>query len=234
VLYELAKPLVGWVLRVVYRPRIEGLENLPALGGVVVASNHLAGIETVLMPCQLPRTVHFLAKADFFRGRKLSARALGLLLRGLRVMPVDRSGGQASDAALDAGLGILREGKVLGIYPEGTRSPDGRMYRGHTGMVRMALLAGVPIVPIAMQGTFEAQRGRTIFPHRLPVMVTRMGRPVDLGDLTPDPSAALDDPAQVRALTDLVMERIREMSGQEYVDRYAADVKRERAERTGA
>lgn len=226
-LYPILKPLVAAVVRTVWRPRIEGAANIPARGGAILASNHLSMSETVMMPAMVRRTVHFLAKSDIFRGGSPLNTAFALLLRGVNVMPVDRSGGTASSSAIAAGLEVLRRGDVLGIYPEGTRSPDGRLYRGKTGAARMALATGAPIVPIAMIGSFEAQQGRRLFPRRSPRIRIVIGEPIHARDLV---EAASDQGAQhvpaLRLVTDTLMRRIQAMSGQEYVDEYAADVKR--------
>lgn len=219
--YELAKAVARPLLGMIYHPQIEGGRHVPAHGPVILASNHLSGADTVFLPIQIPRTVHFLAKADFFTGHGIAARTLAAFLRGVGVIPLDRKGGHASDGALHAGLEVLAQGKVLGIYPEGTRSPDGRLYRGRTGVVRLALASGAPIVPVAMSGTGEVLDGRRIIPRRRPRMSALLGAPIDLRQMVEDPGATLGDRRAVRDLTDIVMERIRELSGQEYVDRYA-------------
>ncbi|MCS6710492.1 1-acyl-sn-glycerol-3-phosphate acyltransferase [Brachybacterium sp. EF45031] len=229
-LYEIAKPVVRTVLQVVWRPRIEGAGKLPRTGAVIVASNHLGIADTVVMPALVGRSVHFLAKAEMFSGGSLANRALGMLLRSLRVMPVERSGGSASQAAIETGLAILRKGQVLGIYPEGTRSPDGRLYRGKTGVARLALAVDCPIVPVGMVGTFEAHRGGRVIPRLSPRIQVRVGDPVRARDLVPG-LAQLPEAQQYRAVTDALMGRIAALSGQEQVDRFAADAKRELAQR---
>jgi 1-acyl-sn-glycerol-3-phosphate acyltransferase len=220
-LYPLAKVVARPLLRVLYHPGIEGARHVPVEGPVILASNHLSGADTVFLPAQLDRTVHFLAKADFFTDPGIPARILAVFLRSVGVIPLDRAGGHASDGALDAGLGVLARGEVLGIYPEGTRSPDGRLYRGRTGAVRLALASGAPIVPVAMSGTREVLEGRRFLPRRRPTIHARLGAPVDLRSMVEDPRATLEDHRAVRDLTDLLMRRIGELSGQEYVDVYA-------------
>src|SRR5699024_3418196 len=152
VLYEIAKPFVMAVVRVLWNPTISGSEHIPEQGPVILASNHQAYSDTVFLPGQVRRSVHFLGKSDIFTGRSPLRRAAGAVMRGLHVMPVDRSGGNASRSAIEAGLAILERGEVLGIYPEGTRSPDGRLHRGKTGVARFALATGAPVVPVAMRG----------------------------------------------------------------------------------
>lgn len=224
-LYNVFKPIVVIVLRLVWRPRIEGAERIPATGPVILASNHLAAADTVFMPAMVRRKVHFLAKSDFYTGGGLGNRLLGLLLRSIGVMPIHRGGGADSRSALAAGTAVLARGHVLGIYPEGTRSPDGRLYRGKTGAVRMALESGCDIVPIAMVGTFEAQRGRRILPRRRPRIRALVGEPIDVGAVA---AAAGDVPegVRLRRATDAVMDAIARMSGQERAEEYAADSKR--------
>lgn len=224
-LYEIAKPVVMGVVRVLWNPTISGTEHIPESGPVILASNHLAYSDTVFLPGQVRRSVHFLGKSDIFSGRSPVQRVAGAVMRGLRVMPVDRSGGPASRSAIGAGLEVLARGGVLGIYPEGTRSPDGRLYRGKTGVARFALSTGAPIVPVAMNGAFEAQGDRRIFPHRRPRIHAVLGTPVDVRSIVERCDGA-DEATVLRAVTDEVMERIQELSGQERSAEYAADVKR--------
>ena len=224
-LYEIAKPVVMAVVRAVWNPSISGTEHIPETGPVILASNHLAYSDTVFLPGQVRRSVHFLGKSDIFTGRSPVNRIVAAVMRGLHVMPVDRSGGSASRSALDAGLAVLARGDVLGIFPEGTRSPDGRLYRGKTGVARLARATGAPIVPIAMNGAFEAQRGRRIFPHRRPRIRAVVGEPLDVQEIV-DALGDAEEARILRAITEAVMDRIHELSGQERVDQYAHDVKR--------
>ena len=221
--YRLLKYVIlGPLLRVLFRPRIEGLENVPASGAAIVAGNHLSFSDHFLMPAILPRRITFLAKAEYFTGPGLKGRLTAAFFRSAGQIPVDRSGGSASQSAIDAGLDVLAKGELLGIYPEGTRSHDGRLYRGRTGVAVMALRAGVPVVPCAMVGTFELQPPGRVVP-RLGRVTIRFGRPLDFGRF-----AGLADRREiVRAATDEIMYEILAMSGQEYVDRYAGDVKAE-------
>ncbi|WP_193106412.1 1-acyl-sn-glycerol-3-phosphate acyltransferase [Brachybacterium sp. FME24] len=224
-LYEIAKPLVMAVARVLWNPTISGVENIPDDGPVIIASNHLAYCDSVFLPGQVRRSMHILGKSDFFSGRSPANKVIAQVMRGLHVMPVDRTGGSASRSAIDAGLHVLRAGKVLGIYPEGTRSPDGRLYRGKTGVARFALATGTPIVPVAMLGAHEAQRGRKYFPRRTPRIHVVLGEPLD-GRAIARTLESAEEAAVLRGVTDAVMDRIQELSGQERSDEYAADVKR--------
>ncbi len=224
-LYEIAKPFVMAAVRVLWNPTITGEENIPETGPVILASNHLAYSDTVFLPGQVRRSVNFLGKSDIFTGCSPIHRIAGAVMRGLRVMPVDRSGGRASSTALQAGLDVLARGEVLGIYPEGTRSPDGRLHRGKTGVARLALAGNAPIVPVAMLGAFEAQGERKVFPHRRPRIRAVVGEPVDVQAVL-DRLEGAEEAKVLRAVTDAVMDAIAELSGQERVDEYAGDVKR--------
>lgn len=224
-LYEIAKPFVMAAVRVLWNPTITGEENIPETGPVILASNHLAYSDTVFLPGQVRRSVNFLGKSDIFTGRSPIHRIAGAVMRGLRVMPVDRSGGRASSTALQAGLDVLARGEVLGIYPEGTRSPDGRLHRGKTGVARLALAGNATVVPVAMLGAFEAQGNRKVFPHRRPQIRAVVGEPVDVQAVV-DRLEGAEEAKVLRAVTDAVMDAIAELSGQERVDEYAGDVKR--------
>ena len=223
-LYEIAKPFVMGVVRVLWNPTISGTEHIPDRGPVILASNHQAYSDTVFLPGQVRRSVHFLGKSDIFSGPSPLHRVVAAVMRGLRVMPVDRSGGSASKSAIEAGLAVLERGEVLGIFPEGTRSPDGRLYRGRTGVARFALATGAPIVPVAMRGAFEAQRGRKFFPHRRPRIHAVVGEPVDVQEITAAMQGA-EEAKVLRAVTDAVMDRILALSDQERSEEYASVVK---------
>lgn len=223
VLYEIAKPPVRTVMQAIWKPTISGTEHIPAGGPVILASNHLSYADTVILPAQIRRTVHFLGKSDIFTGRSPLNPLVASIMRGLHVMPVDRSGGNASRTAIEAGLSVLRDQKILGIYPEGTRSPDGRLHRGKTGVARFALATGAPIVPAAVIGAFEAHCGRRYLPRRAPRISVVLGEPIRLEALD---LSDREEALVLRELTDLVMARIQQLSGQEYHDEYAADVKK--------
>lgn len=224
--YRFAKLVVGSLLAVIWGPRILGAENIPERGAVILASNHLAGADTVVMPCLVERQVHFLAKADLLTGRSAFGRVLARILTSLGVMPIERTGGSISQAAIDTGLAVLADQRVLGIYPEGSRSPDGRLYRGKTGVARLALAAGCPVVPIAMSGTFAAQRGRKVLPRRHPRMDVLVGPAIDPTAVVAGLEPGASEGEVYRAVTDAVMAAIRELSGQEHGAGYAADEKR--------
>ncbi|MEV5343427.1 lysophospholipid acyltransferase family protein [Streptomyces sp. NPDC052676] len=223
--YHLLKHvLLGPLLRVVFRPRIEGLEHVPASGAAIVAGNHLSFSDHFLMPAVLKRRITFLAKAEYFTGPGLKGRLTAAFFRSAGQIPVDRSGKDAGQAAIREGLGVLGRGELLGIYPEGTRSHDGRLYKGKVGVAVMALKAGVPVVPCAMIGTFEAQPPGRKLPRIHPVVI-RFGEPLDFSRY----AGMENEKAILRAVTDEIMYAILSLSGQEYVDRYAADVKAEEA-----
>lgn len=224
--YHLLKHvLLGPLLRLLFRPRIEGLENIPAEGAAIVAGNHLSFSDHFLMPAILKRRITFLAKAEYFTGPGVKGRLTAAFFRSAGQIPVDRSGKDAGQAALREGLGVLAKGELLGIYPEGTRSHDGRLYKGKVGVAAMALRAGVPVVPCAMVGTFEIQPPGQKIPNIRRVTI-RFGRPLDFSRY-----AGLEgERAVLRAVTDEIMYAILDLSGQEYVDRYAAEVKAEEEE----
>ncbi|MEU3526256.1 lysophospholipid acyltransferase family protein [Streptomyces sp. NPDC038707] len=225
--YNLLKyVLLGPLLRLAFRPRVEGLEQVPASGPAIIAGNHLSFADHFLMPAVLKRRVTFLAKAEYFTGPGLKGRLTAFFFRSAGQIPVDRSGKEAGRAAIREGLGVLRRGELLGIYPEGTRSHDGRLYKGKVGVAVLALTAGVPVVPCAMIGTFEAQPpGRTV-PRIRPVTI-RFGEPLDFSRY-----AGLErEKTVLRAVTDEIVHAILTLSGQEYVDEYAADVKERRSAR---
>ncbi|MGW4348760.1 lysophospholipid acyltransferase family protein [Streptomyces sp. NPDC004690] len=227
--YLLKYVLLGPLLRVVFRPRIEGLEHVPASGPAIVAGNHLSFADHFLMPAILRRRITFLAKAEYFTGPGLKGRLTAAFFRSAGQIPVDRSGKEAGRAAIREGLGVLRRGELLGIYPEGTRSPDGRLYKGKVGVAVMAIEAGVPVVPCAMIGTFEAQPPGRVVPRIRPVVI-RFGEPLDFSRF----AGMTEQRAVLRAVTDEIMYAILSLSGQEYVDRYAAVAKAERADREAA
>ncbi|MFD8804229.1 lysophospholipid acyltransferase family protein [Streptomyces sp. NPDC059597] len=225
--YNLLKyVLLGPLLRVVFRPRIEGLENVPADGAAIVAGNHLSFSDHFLMPAILKRRITFLAKAEYFTGPGIKGRLTAFFFRSAGQIPVDRSGKEAGQAAIREGLKVLGRGELLGIYPEGTRSHDGRLYKGKVGVAVMALRAGVPVVPCAMIGTFEAQPPGRKLPRPRPVAI-RFGKPMDFSRF----AGMEGERAVLRAVTDEIMYEILALSGQEYVDEYAAVVKESQGER---
>ncbi|GGT08743.1 lysophospholipid acyltransferase family protein [Streptomyces griseoviridis] len=221
--YHLLKyVLLGPLLRLVFRPRIEGLDHVPASGAAIIAGNHLSFSDHFLMPAVLRRRITFLAKAEYFTGPGLKGRLTAAFFRSAGQIPVDRSGKEAGRAAIREGLGVLGRDELLGIYPEGTRSHDGQLYKGKVGVAVMALTAGVPVVPCAMIGTFEAQPPGRRLPRVRPVAI-RFGEPLDFSRY----AGMEHEKTVLRAVTDEIMYAILALSGQEYVDRYAAEAKAE-------
>jgi 1-acyl-sn-glycerol-3-phosphate acyltransferase len=205
-------------LMILFRPKVKGLRNVPATGPLIIASNHLSFSDSIFMPLVVPRKVTFLAKSEYFTSPGPKGLLKKLTFIALGQVPVDRSGGRRSEAALITGLQVLSEGKCLGIYPEGTRSPDGRLYKGRTGIARLAIESGAPIVPVAMFNTENIQPTGQVIPNIQRVGMT-FGEPMYFdGDST--------DLAYLREVTDQIMNRIQELSGQEYVDQYAVKAKK--------
>ena len=219
--YWFMKNLVaGPILKTVFRPWVTGLDNIPKKGGVILAINHLSFIDSVFLPLVLDRRIFFLAKSDYFTGRGLKGWATKTFMNGTGMLPIDRSGGKASEASLNTGLRVLHDGEVLGIYPEGTRSPDGKMYRGRTGVARMILEGNVPVVPVAMIDTEKVMPQGTTIPkvRRIGIVI---GEPLDFSRF-----AGLEgDRFILRSITDEIMYELNRLSGQEYVDVYASSVK---------
>ncbi|MER6387911.1 lysophospholipid acyltransferase family protein [Streptomyces sp. NPDC059382] len=224
--YHLLKHVfLGPLLRLLFRPRIEGLENIPEEGAAIIAGNHLSFSDHFLMPAILKRRITFLAKAEYFTGPGVKGRLTAAFFRSAGQIPVDRSGKNAGQAALREGLGVLAKGELLGIYPEGTRSHDGRLYKGKVGVAAMALGAGVPVVPCAMVGTFEIQPPGQRIPKIRRVTI-RFGEPMEFSRY----AGMESERAVLRAVTDEIMYAVLGLSGQEYVDRYAGEVKAEEEE----
>lgn len=214
--------LLGPPLKSYYRPWVEGVENIPETGGAILASNHLAVSDSFFLPLVMKRKIVFLGKSEYFTGKGIKGYATRSFMEGVGTIPVHRGGGRASEAALRTGLQVLQSGDLLGVYPEGTRSPDGRLYRGKTGIARLAIEAGVPIIPIAMIGTDVAQPIGQKVPSRTDIGV-RIGAPLRLEAY----AGRQDDREALRELTDSVMVAIQELSGQVYADRDAARYKLE-------
>jgi 1-acyl-sn-glycerol-3-phosphate acyltransferase len=220
---------VGPIAKLVFRPQVEGREHVPATGAAILASNHLSAADWVFMPMALRRRVTFLAKAEYFTGTGVKGALRRVFFSASGQVPIDRSSGTAAEDAIRTGMRILRQGKLLGIYPEGTRSPDGRLFRGKTGVARMTLETGVPVVPLAMVYT----------PRRLPLVGdlggrlmrvrVRFGAPLDFSRY----EGLSGDRFVERSITDEIMYEIMTLSGQEYVDLYGAKVKKS-MEVTGA
>lgn len=212
--------LLGPVLRLFFRPKIEGVEHVPATGGAVLASNHLAVADSFFLPLMVPRRVTFLAKREYFTGSGLKGWLQRMFFTGVGQVPIDRSSGAAAQAALDTGVRLLVAGSLLGIYPEGTRSPDGRLYKGKTGLARMVLQSKVPVVPVAMFGTDKANPIGSKMWRPYPIRI-KIGAPLDFSRY----DGLAGDRFVERSVTDEIMYALMELSGQEYVDVYAAKVK---------
>jgi 1-acyl-sn-glycerol-3-phosphate acyltransferase len=212
--------LLGPLLRMVFRPKVEGVEHIPATGGVVLASNHLAVADSFFLPLMVSRRVTFLAKREYFTGTGVKGALKRWFFAGVGQVPIDRSSGAAAQAALDTGVRLLTEGSMLGIYPEGTRSPDGRLYKGKTGLARMVLQAKVPVVPVAMFGTDKANPIGSKMWRPYPIRI-RIGEPLDFSRY----DGLAGDRFVERSITDEIMYALMELSGQEYVDVYATKVK---------
>ncbi|GGS40432.1 1-acyl-sn-glycerol-3-phosphate acyltransferase [Actinokineospora fastidiosa] len=212
--------LLGPLLRLFFRPKIEGAENIPAAGGALLASNHLAVSDSFFLPLMVDRRVTFPAKIEYFTEPGIKGRFKKWFFTGVGQIPIDRSGASAAQAALDTAVRLLREGKLMGIYPEGTRSPDGRLYRGKTGVARIALQAGVPVIPVAMFGTDKANPIGSKMWRPYPIRI-KVGKPLDFSRYE-----GLDGDRFIeRSITDEIMYALMELSGQEYVDMYAAKAK---------
>jgi 1-acyl-sn-glycerol-3-phosphate acyltransferase len=220
VFYWVVKVILTPVLRVFFRPWVEGGEHIPHEGAAIFASNHLSFSDSIFLPLVVPRKVTFLAKSDYFTGRGVKGRLTKGFMSGVGQVPIDRSGGAASEAALQTALRILGEGKILGLYPEGTRSPDGRLYRGKTGVARMALEAGVPVIPVAMINTDVVQPTGKKIP-KLGRVGVRVGKPLDFSRY----AGMEGDRFVLRSITDEIMYELMLLSGQEYVDQYATKAK---------
>ena len=220
--------LVGPLLRLVFRPKIEGVENVPNEGPAILASNHLSYADWLFMPLTLSRRVTFVAKAEYFTGTGIKGWLQRTFFFGAGQVPIDRAGGRASEGAILSGLKILRNGDLFGIYPEGTRSFDGRLYRGKTGIARMALEAQVPVIPVAVIGTdVVAPPGKVFGRISRPHVV--FGKPLDFSRY----EGMENERYVLRSITDEIMYEIMELSGQEYVDVYASRA-RDDAKRAGS
>ncbi|KRC49808.1 hypothetical protein ASE16_14095 [Leifsonia sp. Root227] len=223
--YWLMKHLIaGPLLKGIFRPWVVGLENVPANGAVILASNHLSFIDSIFLPLVVDRHVSFLAKSDYFTRTGFKGWATKSFMMATGQIPIDRSGGKASEDSLNTGLAVLSRGEILGIYPEGTRSPDGKLYRGRTGVARMILEGEVPVVPVAMVDTEKIMPIGTRLPKigRIGIVI---GEPIDFSRF----EGMEGDRFILRSVTDEIMYRLHALSEQEYVDVYASSVKEKRA-----
>ena len=225
--YRVSRAIAGPFLRALARPKITGTEHVPASGGAILASNHVSILDSVYLPLMLDRPVTFAAKSEYFTGTGLMRRFTGAYLRATNQLSTDRTGPRAAQDMLQAALDRLLAGELFGIYPEGTRSPDGRLYRGRIGVGWLAVNSGVPVIPVAMKGTDHIlPPGRVIpRPGRIEIVI---GEPLKLrADALEGPGARVR-----RSITDEVMRAIGELSGQEYVPVYASAHKEELAKAT--
>ena len=214
-LYTIGMYTVGPGLRLLWRPEVEGLEHVPEKGGAILASNHLSVADEIFLGAVVPRPLAFWAKEEYFTGTGFRGWFTRTLVESLGAIRVERSGGRAALAAFDAAIPVLKAGGLAAIFPEGTRSADGRLYRGRTGVVRLATAAGVPVVPVGVQGTNEVQPIGARMPRLKPGKIKiRFGKPLDFTDRPIDRTS-------LRQMTDEIMAEIQKLTGQEYVPRYA-------------
>ncbi|MFI1988433.1 lysophospholipid acyltransferase family protein [Actinoplanes sp. NPDC020271] len=214
-IYSIGKLTVGNALMVGWKPRIEGLEHIPKTGGAIFAGNHLSVADELFLGAAVPRHLAFWAKSDYFVGKGVKGFLSRKLMEGLGAIRVERAGGRAALTAFDAAIPALKGGDLVAVYPEGTRSPDGRLYRGRTGVARLATAAGVPIIPVGVIGTEEVQPIGQMYPKLMRGHVTvKFGKPIET-------IGRSEDRTSLRELTDQVMGEIQKLTGQEYVPRYA-------------
>ena len=219
--------ILGPLLRLLFRPWSRGMQNIPSNGAAILASNHLSFSDSIFLPLQTRRPVVFLAKSEYFTGKGLKGALSRWFFKSTGQLPIDRSGGKASEASLNTALQVLAQGQLLGIYPEGTRSPDGRLFRGRTGIARMVLEARVPVIPVAMIDTEKVQPIGKRLPRirRIGIIV---GEPLDFSRFT----GMEGDRIVLRVVTDEIMYELMKLSGQEYIDVYASSMKTPKPERT--
>ena len=216
--------VIGPLLTTVFRPWVKGLENVPRTGPLIVVCNHLSFVDSVFLPLMIDRQMAFLAKSDYFTGKGIKGWFIRFFMTSAGQLPIDRSGGKASEASLNAGLQVLADGGVLAIYPEGTRSPDGRMYRGRTGVARMILEAHVTVIPAAVIGTEKVMPLGSNIPkvHRVGVVI---GEPLDFSRF----EGMESDRFVLRSITDEIIYEMNKLSEQEYVDVYASTIRSQKA-----
>lgn len=223
VFYWLAKfVLIGPLLRLIWRPWTKGLENVPAEGPVILVSNHLSFCDSFFMPVMVPRQVTFLAKSEYFTTPGVKGLLSRVFFSAIGQVPIDRSDPDQAKAAINTGARVLRGGNILAIYPEGTRSPDGRLYRGKTGVARLALATGAPVIPVIMVNTDVIQPAGRRIPRPRPRPGSVFGKPMDFSRF----EGLAGDRFVERSITDEIMYELMRLSGQEYVDVYAASVKK--------
>ncbi|CAM5398014.1 1-acyl-sn-glycerol-3-phosphate acyltransferase [Streptomyces avidinii] len=226
-IYGAMKFSIGGSLKLAFRPWVEGLENIPAEGPAILASNHLSFSDSFFLPAVLDRKVTFIAKAEYFTSPGVKGKLTAAFFKGVGQLPVDRSGARgAGEAAIQSGIDVIERGELFGIYPEGTRSPDGRLYRGKPGgLARVALATGAPVIPVAMIDTEKIQPPGKVVPKLMRPGI-RIGKPLDFSRY----HGMDNDRFILRSVTDEVMYEIMKLSGQEYVDIYATAAKRQIAD----
>jgi 1-acyl-sn-glycerol-3-phosphate acyltransferase len=212
--------VLGPILNILFRPWVRGAENVPKRGGAILASNHLSFVDSIFLPLKLRRQVTFLAKSDYFTGKGVKGALIRWFFKATGQLPIDRSGGKASEDSLNTGLGVLERELLLGIYPEGTRSPDATLYRGRTGIARMVLEAKVPVIPVAMIDTEKVMPIGQKYPNIQRVGVV-IGEPLDFSRF----AGMEGERVVLRAVTDQIVYRIMRLSGQRYQDVYASTVR---------
>jgi 1-acyl-sn-glycerol-3-phosphate acyltransferase len=217
--YQLSRVVIGPALHLLGRPRVTGLENVPASGPAILASNHVSVIDSLYLPLVIPRPVVFPAKAEYFNAKGPVGRIWAAYLRSTNQLEMNRGDTRSAQATLEAAADILRRGDLFGFYPEGTRSPDGRLYRGRAGLGWLVLNTGAPVLPVAMVGTRKMMPPGAPLPRPTRVDI-RIGKPLEFAHLTGEPPARAR-----RTIADEVMRAIADMSGQQYVHEYASDVK---------
>jgi 1-acyl-sn-glycerol-3-phosphate acyltransferase len=217
--YRFSRVVIGPALHMIGRPKVVGLENIPPTGPAILASNHLSFIDSMYLPLVIDRPVVFPAKAEYFAAKGPLGRLWAAYLRSTNQLQMDREGARSAQATLEAAVDLLRAGELFGFYPEGTRSPDGRLYRGRSGIGYLALNSGAPVIPVAMMGTRKMLPPGAPLPRPTRIEI-RIGKRMDFDHLAGEPPARAR-----RAVADEVMRAIGELSGQEYVHEYASDVK---------
>jgi 1-acyl-sn-glycerol-3-phosphate acyltransferase len=216
VLYRALELTVSPTLRAIYRPEVVGFEHVPRTGPMIIAGNHVSFADEIFTPVAARRQVFYFAKAEYFNTPGVKGRSMAALMRAMRQLPVERADTRSAAASLDVGIEVLRDGQVLGIYPEGTRSPDGRLYKFRTGVARLALRSGAPVVPVGLIGTANVKPPTGLRWHIRPLAV-HFGPPLDFSDRAADERSA----RALREVTEQIRTAIQALSGQEYVDSYA-------------
>lgn len=217
--YVVLKALTTRLTLIIWRPRVEGRENIPAHGPVILASNHLSFVDSLIIPMVAPRRVVFIAKAEYFEGRGVKGRLMKAFFTAIGAIPVRRGDHRAAKDSLDQALAVINSGGVFALYPEGTRSLDGRLYRGKVGVGWLALKSGAPIVPVGVRGTERVLPVGAKFPKVVPVTV-RFGEPIDPEKLDLPGEPVAENSRARRAITDAIIEEIQRLSGQEYAGVY--------------